>query len=453
VSLVAGILFGLAPSLEASRVDLNRELKASTGSVLGVSGWRGSLRNALVVGEVAVSLALLAGAGLLLRTFAGMRNARIGVQTQNIVTMAVVLPDTKYATLNERKDFYERLLDRVEQVPGVAEAAISQQIPLEGSHTVGAKLEGDLDPKRAWHPVEVNYVTPGYFRVFGIPILSGREFNPEEINQAAESGSRNLEYWKSGKVTTAPQERFATVAVINRTMARSLWPNQDAVGKVFISGVQPVTVVGVVGDVKYGSIRETAQPEAYFPVTEELENMWYPPEISARTIHSPESVVASLRAALHEVDGELSLFRVRTMTQVIAENMQDTSLQTSLLGCFAALGVILSAVGIYGVMGYLVLQQRREIGIRMALGAERKDVLRMVVRRGAKLAATGIAVGTVAALALTRLMSSELFSVSPNDPATFAGVAVLLAAVALAACYIPARRAASVDPMVALHYE
>jgi putative ABC transport system permease protein len=453
VCLLVSILFGLLPALAASRANLNDELKSSGGSIVGRSGWRGSLRSALVVGEIALSLALLAGGGLLLRSFAEMRNANIGVKSENIVTMAVVVPNTKYATLGERRTFYDRLFDQVRHAPGVAAAALSQQIPLEGSHTYGAKLEGDLDPGRPWLQVQVNFITPGYFGVYGIPFFSGRDFTPQEIERAAQAGERNTKYWESGHASTTPQPQFATYAVINRRMAETLWPNQDAVGKVFISGIQPVTVVGVVGNVKYEAIREPEQPEAYFPITEELDNMWYPPEISVRTAGSPEGVITAVRSALQAVDGGLSLFRVRTMHQVLADNMQDTSLQTALLGSFAALGVILAAVGVYGVMAYLVMQRQREIGIRMALGARPEAVLHLVIGHGAKLAGLGVAVGIAAALALTRLLSTELFGVSANDPVTFAAVAAFLAAIALVACYIPARRAARVDPLVALRYE
>ena len=453
ISIAVGILFGLAPALTASRVDLNQELKSSVGSVAGASGWRGVLRNALVVAEIALSLSLLAGAGLLLRSFADMRNAQIGVKSQNVITMAVVLPFTKYESLQQRRDFYDRLLERVQRVPGVAAASLSQQIPLEGSHTFGAKLEGDLDPRKAWLQVDENDVTPDYFRVFGIPFLAGRNFTAQEINHAAEAGTRAAEYYKSGKMSTTPEPQLATFAIINRTMAQALWPNQDAVGKVFMSGVAPVTVVGVVADSKYGGIREPAQPETYFPAVQELDNKWYPPQIAVRTNVSPESIVGGIRVALHSVDSGLSLFHVRTMHQVIADNMQDTSLQTALLGAFAVLGLILAGVGVYGVMAYLVLQRNREIGIRMALGARREDVVRMVLAHGAKLAAVGVAVGVVAALVLTRLLTSELFGVGANDPATFVSVAVFLTVVALVACYAPARRAAKVDPMVALRYE
>jgi predicted permease len=454
VSVLVGILFGLAPALEASRLDLNEDLKSSTGAVAGASGWRLALRNALVIGEIATSLALLAGAALLLRTFAQMRSADIGVRTQSILTAAVVLPDTKYKATRDRREFCERLLDRVEHAPAVIAASIAQQIPLEGSHSGSAKLEGDTDPKNDGLSVNWNFITPGYFRVLGIPFLSGREFTPQEMERASDLGVRFTEYVASGKISSFPQAQLSSFAIINRAMAQALWPGQDAVGKVFVSSViQPVTVIGVVGDEKYDGIREPSTPEVYFPFTQDLNNVWYPAEIIVRSSGTPERAFAGIRAAVHDLDAELSLFRVRTMEQVVADNMQDTSLQTVLLGSFAALGLLLSAVGTYGVMAYLVTQRTNEIGIRMALGAQQRDVLRLVIGRGCKLAFAGVATGIVAALALTRLLSNELFGVAPNDPVTFIGVSFLLTTVALAACYIPARRAMRIDPLVALRYE
>lgn len=257
-----------------------------------------------------------------------------------------------------------------------------------------------------------------------------------------------------GPIINQAKPEWATFAIINRTMARSLWPNENAAGKVFLTNiVRPVTVVGVVADEKYDSIRDTPTPEAYFPVTDELANMWYPPNITVRTAAAPETVLSGVRASLHDLDSELSLFRVRTMDQVIADKMQDTSLQTVLLGSFAALGLVLSAVGNYGVMAYLVTQRRHEIGVRMALGAQRADILQLVLGRGAKLTVIGIFAGLAATLALTRLLSAELYGVSTTDPLTFAAVALTIGFVALSACYIPARRAIRVDPLAALRYE
>ena len=245
-------------------------------------------------------------------------------------------------------------------------------------------------------------------------------------------------------------------------MAQALWPSQDAVGKVFLNAiVQPVTAVGVVGDEKYDGIREPAAPEVCFPVTEELTNKWYPANIVVETGSPPESVISGIRTAVRELDSELSLFRVRTMQQVISDNMQETTLQTILLGSFAVLGLVLSAVGIYGVMAYLVTQRTHEIGLRVALGAQQGDILQLVIGRGSRLAFMGVSFGVVLALALTRLVSvkfseeisKELFGVTATDSLTFVCVSLLLTLVALAACYIPARRAMRMDPLTALRYE
>lgn len=455
LSLLVGILFGLAPALEGSRPDLNEELKSSAGTVAGTSKGRMRLRNGLVIAEVAASLALLVGAGLLLRSFEKMRKADLGIRAESILTSAMVLPEAKYRTIPERRIFYERLLEGLERLPGTTGAAISQQIPLEGSHSGTAKAEGDPKPWSQAPGVNWNYVSPDYFRVFGIPFVSGRSFTAQELQQAAQVGAKLNDYFEGAhELPKTPQAEFSSVAVINRAMAKALWPGQEAVGKIFISSIiQPVTVIGVVGNEKYAGIRDPAAPEVYFPFTLELKNMWYPAEIVVRAQGAPESVLGEIRAAVHDLDSELSLFRVRSMEQVISDNMQDTSLQTLLLGCFAGLGLLLSAVGIYGVMAYMVAQRRHEMGLRMALGAQRSNILQLVLGRGARLTILGVAIGMVAALGLARLLSKELFGVTTSDPQTFIAVSVLLTFVALAACYIPARRAMKVDPMVALRYE
>ena len=454
VSVLVGVFFGLAPALGASRLNAAEALKVSARSVASSAGWRRRLRDALVIAEIATTLALLVGAGLLLRTFARLRSADIGVRTQNVLTMAFVLPYGRYATLPERRAFYDQLLARVQNLPGIDLAALVQTLPLEGDHTWGSYPQGAADWRAASVPETVNFVTPDYFRVLGIPFREGRNFTPQEFDRALEVAIKLAELTKKNpNLGISPHPELACSAILGRTAAKALWPNQNPIGKVFISGVIPVQVIGIVEDVKATGIRDAAGPQAYFPVTQDIDNWFYPVEIVVKTRVATESALTAIRSSVQQLDGSLSLFSVRTMNQVVAQNMEDTSLQTALLGIFAGLALVLAVVGVYGVMAYLVTHRIHEIGIRIALGARPAHVLSLVMGHGARLAAVGVAIGTAAALALARLMTSVLFGVAPTDAATFSAVIVFLVVSALLACGIPAWRAMRVDPMIALRHE
>jgi putative ABC transport system permease protein len=455
VSVLVGILFGLAPALHASALSLNEELKSSAQAVISPSGWRRILRDSLVVGEIAVSLALLVGAGLLLRSFVRMRNANIGIQTQNVITLGVNLPSQKYSTGVERREFVDQLLEKASRTPGVQSVAMASELPLEGGNNGYVTVPGDTNSTDANLLVEWEFITPDYFRTLGIPFFEGRNFSAEDMDRAANVGEKLRELYESGKDLSKSRfpPELSLVAVINRTMANTFWHGQDPLGKTFLNGGgPPVTVIGVVGDVREWGIAEKVIPEAYFPASEGL--AWgVAGHLVVKTSIASTSVFPAIRAEVRELDPSLALFHPRTMDQVVSENMQDASLRTFLLGIFAALALLLAAVGIYGVMAYLVTQRTHEIGIRMALGAERENVLRLVLGQGIKLIALGVAIGSAGALGLTRLISKLLYGISPNDPSTFVAVAILLICVAVAACWLPARRAAQVDPMVALRYE
>ncbi len=453
ISLIVGIVFGFAPALEASQTHLGEELKSSGHSVVGTSAMRRWFRDSLVVAEIALSLALLVGAGLLLRTFANMQSADIGVRTEGLLTMGLSLPESRYATAATRSAFLTELLAKVRHTPGVEHAAFSSQIPLEGGTNGYVTVPGENNPALQNQLVEWNSVTPDYFRVYGIPLLAGRNFTADDNTHAAVAAAKLMALYKAsqGNLRTVPPD-LVIPAVISRSMALTFWPNQNPIGKVFEGGAGEEKVIGVVGDAKEWGITRKAVPQAYFPFTVGVE--WGGVEhLTLRTSLNPLSLLGSVRGEISSLDNTLALYRPRTMRQVIADGMQQTSLQTLLLGLFSALALFLAALGIFGVMAYLVAQRTREIGIRMAFGAGRGDVLRLILAHGAKLILAGTVFGLLAAFALTRLLSAELFGVSPTDPLTLAAVAIFLGVVAFAACALPARRATRVDPMVALREE
>jgi putative ABC transport system permease protein len=367
--------------------------------------------------------------------------------------MEINLPTAKYNTLQTRRQFLDRLIDRIQHEPAVQAAAVSTEIPLEGGTNGYVVVDGQTNPALATQLVEWNYITPDYFRAYGVPVLHGHVFTPEEVERSAEVNLKLDDLQAKNPNMTAMPADIGFVVVVNRKMANVFRPNQNAVGKTFKAGGVPVTIIGIVGDVKAWDIRKDVVPQAYFPLTVALDNPGYGDHLTVKTRVAPHSVFASIRGDLHALDGGLAVFRPRTMDEVVADAMQDISEQTMLLGIFAGLALLLASVGIYGVMAYVVTQRTHEIGVRMALGAQQHDVLRLVLGEGSRLTAIGVGLGLAAAFVLTRLLHSLLFGVSASDPYTFAGVSILLALVAMAACYMPARRASRVDPMVALRYE
>jgi putative ABC transport system permease protein len=442
IAVFTGLVFGLAPALQVGARDLHDDLKSGgkgAGAAASSSRW---LRNSLVVGEIALSLCLLIAAGLLLRTFERLRAVEIGVRPDKVLTAKVALPDAQYKDEAQFR-VYREMAERLEQAPGVDAAAVSSEIPLDGGTNTYAKKPG-APAEELGLLMEWNEITPGYFKTFGIPFRAGRNFTGADYELVAK-------VTEASKKSPSKYEGPMMVGIINQKMATEFWPNEDAVGKVFDLDTLPVQVIGVVADTKiFNSPRQKTIDEAYFPLG------WGARTEMAVTVHGA-STAASLpemmRRTIAGVDSKVPVFNVREMDQVIVEANSDARIEAQLLGIFAGLALLLAAVGIYGVMSYLVAQRTQELGIRMALGAQPLDVLRLVLERGVMLTVAGLAIGLVAAFSITRLLSKLLFGVSATDPLTFFGVAMLLGLVALAACWIPARRAMRVDPMTALRYE
>jgi predicted permease len=433
VSLLTGLIFGLAPATQASNLDLNEMLKeGGRDSSSGKGGNR--VRGLLVVMEVAVSLVLLVGAGLLINSFLRLRNLDPGFRTDNLLTMSVVLPQQKYPDHARRAAFFSELTSRVESLPGVRSAAVTNWIPLimQGD-TFGVSVEGRPDPGPDKRPdVVTRVVSPGYFNTMGIQVLRGRQFD-ERLDRADSMPA----------------------AVVSETTARRLWPGEEPLGKRLQPGDSDpkgwIEVVGVVKDVRQFDLTAEPRLQMYLPY---VQFEWFVPrQLVVKTEVEPTSLAAAVRKTVWELDKDQPVSDVRTMEDVLSDSIARQRFSTLLLGIFAALALALAAVGIYGVMSYTVAQRTREIGIRMALGAQAGSVLRLMLRQGLKLASAGVVLGLAGALLLTRLMSSMLFGVSATDPLTLVTISLVLVGVALLACYIPARRAAKVDPLSALRYQ
>ena len=392
----------------------------------------------LVVSEVALALVLLVGAGLLIQTFARLRGLDPGFRPDHVLTLRTILPRTKYAEFPRRVAFFEQAVDRVRALPGVVAAGYTYALPLTSNSkggTNGFSIEGR--PYQPGAPVQdsnIRVVTPDYLRTMGIPLRRGRYFEDRD-------GVQSLQ-----------------VAVINEAMARKFWPTEDALGKRFKIGsdrsnVPWLTIVGIVGDVRQMGLEIPGRQEMYIPLRQSEQAWAIPNEMAIRTTVEPMSLAGAVRRQIRAVDPEQPVSDLQPMEEIVETEISQRRMQMLLLGAFAALAVLLASLGIYGVLAYAVTQRTPEIGVRMALGARQADVVRMVVGQGMGLALLGVAIGMVASFVLSRLMASLLFGVSVRDPLTFFAVTLLLLAVALAACYVPARRAAKVDPMVALRYE
>ncbi|HEU0009036.1 MAG TPA: FtsX-like permease family protein, partial [Verrucomicrobiae bacterium] len=424
VLVLTGVGCGLAPALQASRPNLNHALKdAARGSATGGN----RLRSSLIVGEAALALVLLTGAGLLLHSFSRLLSVPPGFDPERALTMQISLPVQKYRDNAQRAAFYSRLTERVAALPGVEAAGVSGVLPLGGGMPDPFfRIRGRANPPEPGYSADFDFCTVDYFRAMGIPLRRGRFFNSGEA--------------------AAPR-----VAIIDETMAREYFPNEDPIGRQISQETNDWEIVGIVGDVRVRGLAKPVRPLVY-----RLHSPLDTPRnatLVVRTRGDPKAFARSVHRAILEIDPAQPVANVRTLEEVISASVAQRRLTLVLLGSFAGVALLLTAIGLYGVIAYVVTQRTREIGIRMALGANRGSVLALVLRQGMTLAVLGVALGVPAALGLTRVLTSLLYEVKPGDPLTVSGVSLILLLVALLACWLPARRAAKVDPMEALRYE
>jgi predicted permease len=443
VSLFTGIVFGLVPALQLSKPDLNSTLKESSSR--STTGRRHYARSALVVIEMMLALVLLVSAGLLIQTFRSLRSVNPGFDLHNVLTLQTSLNGANYASTALVESLTLRLLERIESVPGVTAATSSINVPLEGGVDLPFSIEGKqpTDGSQYNGDEQWRYAAPHYFDVLKVPVLRGRAFTRQD----------------SGK---APR-----VVIINEAFAKRYWPNEDPIGRRITIGKglgpefedPPRQIVGIVGSVREGGLDSPPTPVLYVPFGQvadgitQLANRALPTAWMIRTAGDPRNLVKAIQQEFLAVDRQLPVARIRTLEDVLSDATARQNFNMLLLTIFAGLALLLAAIGIYGVMSYAVEQRTHEIGIRMALGAGTSDMLRLVVGQGMLLAAIGVIAGLLASFALTRLFTRMLYGIKPTDPLTFAAMAVVLSFIAFLACYIPARRATKVDPVIALRYE
>jgi putative ABC transport system permease protein len=436
ISLASGIVFGLVPAVQSGRGNLNESLKEG-GRYAGEGQGRSRARSVLVVAEVALSFVLLVGGGLMLKSFRRLQAVSPGVNPNNALTMQISLPQRQYRDDSQVIAFYERLLEKVQTLPGVESAGVGMSLPpnllevtdnftVEGQAAASESMLGLAD---------LVFSSPDYFRALGVPLLQGRYF------------------------AAADRADAAKVAIVNLTLARHYWPNENPIGKRLRTGGpgRPnnpwMVVVGVVGDIKYSGLDSAPEMVLYEPYQQAAWSSMYLVLRTSSTLNNPGTLASAAEEAVWSLDKDLPVAHIRTMEQLLSESVEQPRFRTLLIEIFALVALSLSMVGIYGVLAYSVTQRKHEIGIRMAMGAKRGDVLWLVVGQGMLLTLIGIAIGVIGALALTRFLSTLLYGIHPTDPATFLLVPLLLAGAALLACYIPARRAMRVDPIVALRHE
>jgi predicted permease len=426
-SIATGILFGLAPAFGSMARNLNDALKDGARNSSEDRG-NNRLRQLLVVSEMSLALVLLIGAGLLIRSYSRLQSVQEGFNPHNVLTAQIALPQAAYPDPAQRVAFMDNVLSRLKNLPGASSAAAVTRLPMNaGSSSRSIVVEGRPRQEED-DSADYSVVTPDFFSTLQIPLFAGRA------------------------ITESDTQTSPPVAVVNQSMARYYWPGQDPVGKRFqLDGAKnSLEVVGVVRDVHQHSLGDKPRPAFFVPYAQDP---WASVTIIVRTISTPESLISAVQQTVTSIDSNQPLYRVRTLDTIVFLSVAAKRFNMLLLESFACIALLLAAIGIYGVISYSVAQRTSEIGIRMALGAQRRDVLRLVVGQGVKLAALGIAIGIAAAFGLTRLMASLLFGVGAYDPVAFVIAAIILLLVAIAACYIPARRAIAVDPMVALRYE